>query len=320
MSPHTDPGKGPRRGRRPRFAILTSGGDAPGMNAVLAGATEAASAARVSLMGIPVAFEGLAEGRATTLHASEVRAAAGRSGTLLGTSRRVDLRRASQLDRCVAAIGGLRLDGLIVVGGSGSVQAVRRLRARVEVPIAFVPGTIDNDVAGTELSIGFDSAVNHGLAFIDHVRISAASLPGRAFMVEVLGGGTGNIARAIARATPVDAVLTPETAIDYPAVAGMVAQAMERGYALIVMSEGVGAAIHVAGRISKLIESRVRTSVLGHSQRGAAVSALDRTLGLEAGRLAVQGLLDRGDVDIRPTLPGCVVHAPDTDDGFAAAR
>lgn len=87
------------------------------MNAVLAGATEAASAARVSLMGIPVAFEGLAEGRTRTLHASEVRAAAGRSGTLLGTSRRVDLRRASQLDRCVAAIGGLRLDGLIVVGG-----------------------------------------------------------------------------------------------------------------------------------------------------------------------------------------------------------
>ena len=269
------------------------------MNAVLLGAHEATTPSGSTLIGIRDAFDGLAAGRTTTLDPAELKARAGEAGTLLGTSRATDLRRDVDVQRCRDGIDQLGLDGLIVAGGSGSQQAVGRLRATTNIPIAYVPTTIDNDVQGTEWTIGFDSAVNYALAAIDRLRLSAASMPGRAFIVETLGGDSGAIATAVGRTTPVDAVLVPETPIPDDVVARVVREAVDRDYAIVVMCEGIGSAADVARRIGELAGIRMRISVLGHGQRAAEPTALDRRLGREAGHAAVEALLTWSGIDVR---------------------
>ena len=271
-----------------RVGILTSGGDSPGMNAVIVGAQLEASAQSVELVGIANGFAGLAERGLESLPTRARASLVGRGGTVLGTSRHCDLRSAADLERCRAAIEELSLDGLVVAGGSGTRQGALRLRHGRTRAVAFVPATIDNDVEQTDLTIGFDSAVNFGLRVIDDLRMTAEALPNRAFLVEVLGGSCGNIARAIAAATPVDALLVSEERRSVASVAEDVGRAVREGYALIVMNEGYGHAEEVASEIGELLEIRVRPTILGHSQRGTTPSALDRTLGLRAGRLAVQ--------------------------------
>jgi 6-phosphofructokinase 1 len=184
-----------------RLAVLTSGGDAPGMNAVVAGVAEAAPGA----LGVRGGLEGLCERRLEALDASEVRRQCDVAGTFLGSSRYPALRDGPA--RCVEALAGT--DGLVVIGGDGSLRGARAL-AEAGVRVAFVPATIDNDIAGTARTIGHDSAVAYGAGVVAQLRLTARAVPGRAFLLETLGGATGHLARAVAAAAGVDAVLTPE--------------------------------------------------------------------------------------------------------------
>lgn len=283
-----------------RLGVLTSGGDAPGMNAAVHGFRQACLASGAGPIGVPGGFAGVAAARAVDLSADRFGPEiVGRGGTVLSTSRSPDLR----LDDALAAVAGgldrLDLDGLAVAGGSGTRAGVERLRRATKCPLVFIPATIDADVPGSDTSIGFESAVDHGVRAIDDLRTSAASLPGRAFLVEVLGADCGRIAEAMAAATPVDAVIVPERPFDLDGVAAAMRAAMARSYAIAVMTEGCGEAGEVAHRLAELVGARVRPMVLGHGQRGTRPTARDRALGLAAGRLAAEALLAGEEGEIR---------------------
>jgi 6-phosphofructokinase 1 len=289
-----------------RFAVLTSGGDAPGMNAVIYGVREEATADHAEGVGILEGFDGLAAGARIELAGPAVSPAmVAQSGTILRTSRRADLRLEPVVADCVASLSRLGIDGLVVIGGAGSLLGVERLRVTSDIPIAFVPATIDNDIEGSEETIGFDSAVNYGVAAVDSLRVTAESLLHRAFLVEVLGANCGRIADAIAASTPVDVLIVPERPLALVDVARQMQEALTARYAIAVMTEGCGEAGTIARQLGELMGARVRPEVLGHSQRAAHPTARDRRLGLACGRSAVSALLagTSGDVVVRHGAP-----------------
>lgn len=270
-----------------RIAVVTSGGDAPGMNAAVAGAC--AAGGDDELVGVEGGLRGLAERRVRPLDLVAASRFAGVSGTWLGTLRWPELA-SSGVERCRAAIAELGLDGLVVIGGGGSLAAARAIGASAGVPVAVVPATIDLDVPGSPYTLGHDSAVNHALEVLDRLDASARALPHRAFLLETLGGDTGFLARAVAAAAGTPLVLVPEEPADLDSIGAGLALQAETAYGLVVMSEGFGRAADVADAIEASSGVRVRVTVLGHAQRGAHPSALDRRLGREAGRLAVESV------------------------------
>jgi 6-phosphofructokinase 1 len=256
------------------------------MNAVLSGALDRATNAGIDLVGIEAGFVGLCAERTRTLERAEVDAAAGRAGTILGTGRFPQLKTPSGVQRCLDAIRRLALDGLIVVGGEGSMTGATALAAAGATVVA-VPATIDNDVPGTDMTIGHDSAVNYGVRAIDDLRMTATSMPGRSFVVQTLGGYSGNLARAVAAATGVVDVIVPETPPDLDAVAARIRELTPGGHVIVVMCEGAGNAVAMADDLGNRSGVRMHFTILGHSQRGAVPTAIDRTLGRAAGSAAV---------------------------------
>jgi 6-phosphofructokinase 1 len=274
-----------------RLAVLTSGGDAPGMNAAIAGFAEAAGGAVAVRRG----FAGLEAGELGPLDSERARRHRDEAGTWLGSSRHPELDAAA----CVRALGGA---GLCVIGGHGSHQGARAIAA-AGVPVAFIPATIDGDVPGTETSLGFDSAVAYALRVVEQMRTTGRALPGRIFVLETLGGPTEHLALAVARAAGIEHVLVPggELRID-----GL-AERAATGDAILVMSEGAGDAVSVGARITAATGIRARYTILGHAQRAAPPTARDLALGDAAGRAAA-ALLAAGETGF-VTLPD-VVRAP----------
>ena len=272
-----------------RVGILTSGGDAPGMNAAIAGACERADRAGAEVVGIRGGFAGLAAGRAFALTVAGARAHAHEAGTWLGTSRWAALLEPEGQDACRRAIAELGLDALIVIGGHGSALGARSLAGAV--PVAFVPATIDRDVAGTDLTIGMSSAIGFALTAIDQLRTTGRSLPGRAFLLQTLGAPNGFLADAVARAAGIDLVLVPERPVDLDAIAAGLRERAPTGAAIAVMSEAVGDAVHMAEELARRAGVRVHPTILGHAQRAAPPSAQDRLMGQEAGALAIDELV-----------------------------
>jgi 6-phosphofructokinase 1 len=272
-----------------RIGVLMSGGDAPGMNAVLCGTLDRATSLGIDLVGIEAGFAGLCAGRTRGLGRAEVDSAAGRAGTILGAGRFPELKSPSGVQRCLDAIGRLALDGLIVVGGEGSVSGAAALAGAGATAVA-VPATIDNDVPGTDMTLGHDSAVNYGVRAIDDLRMTATAMPGRAFVVETLGGSSGNLARAVAAATGVIDLIVPETVPELDAIAARIHGHSPEGHVIVLMCEGAGNAVAMADDLGRRSGVRVHVTILGHSQRGAVPTAIDRTLGRAAGTAAVDAL------------------------------
>jgi len=275
-----------------RIGILTSGGDAPGMNAVLLGAALAGVESGHEVLGIEAGYAGLAERRTRALPVPAAREALGRSGTALGTSRWPRLRDPAGLADAVQAVKALRLDQLVVAGGAGSLAGAATL-AGAGVPVIGIPATIDGDLPYPTVTIGTDSAVNYAVRAIDDLRASAGSLTGRAFLVETLGGGSGFLARAVAEAASCPIVLTPELPWDPADVAARMRAETREGYSIAIVGEGVGFAADVARLLEGHLGDRIRPTTLGHSMRGAPPSAADRRLGLAAGATAIH-LADQG--------------------------
>ena len=267
------------------LAVLTSGGDAPGMNAVIAGLEDEARRRNLRVLAVHGGYRGLARGQVETLDSPRARRHLAESGTWLGSSRYPELRTADGFAQCLEALERAGAGALAVIGGDGSLAGARRFEAAGAV-VAFVPSTIDNDVAGTALAVGMDSAVNYAVGVIDQLRITGRSLPGRAFVVETLGGPTEHLALAVASAAAIDDVLVPARSFDLERVARHFVERAGAGEAIAVMCEGVGNAVDVAARLSELAHLRVHPTILGHAQRAAAPTAADRRLGLCAGRAA----------------------------------
>ncbi len=272
------------------LALLTSGGDAPGMNTALHVLTERAEQSGWNVLGVQGGFQGLLNGDFKTLHATETVRYTRYGGTFLGSSRLPNFH--TLVEQSAVVIGEHGVTHLAVIGGNGSLRGAALLSKYAHT--AGLPGTIDNDVYGSELSIGFDTALNTGLTLLDGMRDSAESLP-RLFALETLGGDTGFLADAVARAGGADVTLIPEDVLLESEIHERLRESVARQrYALIVASEGYPDLTGVLERASETLQTRIRVTRAGHAQRGGRPSAGDRLL---AGTLAdaAFGLLQRGD-------------------------
>ena len=290
------------------IGILTSGGDAPGMNAVIAGACDELERLGGRALGVRSGFAGLASRDAEPITALEARTHLHEPGTWLGTSRWPELRDEQGRAACREAVQLLGLGGLLVIGGDGSAKGGRVLADTL--PVAVVPATIDQDIDGTDLTIGMDSAIGYAMDAIDRLRITGRSLRGRAFLVQTLGAPNGFLADAVAAAAGIDDVLVPERGYDLDALAVRLRELSRTGAAIAVMSEAVGDAVRIAEALAARAGVRVHPTILGHAQRAATPSALDRALGQAAGRAAADALARGESAFIRLMSDGSVAPVP----------
>jgi 6-phosphofructokinase 1 len=277
------------------------------MNAVVAGACEQAERLGGRALGIHDGFAGLASRRAEPITALQARTHMHEPGTWLGTSRWPQLREPEGRLVCREATEALGLDGLLVIGGDGSTKGARALAEAL--PVAVVPATIDRDLEGTELTIGMDSAIGYAMDAIDRLRITGRSLPGRAFVVQTLGAPNGFLADAVAAAAGIDDVLVPERPFDLDDLGRRLIELSVSGSAIVVMSEAVGDAVRIAEGLATRTGLRVHPTILGHAQRAATPSALDRALGQTSGRAAVSALAEGESSFIGLTPDGAVAPA-----------
>ena len=303
--------------------MVVSGGDAPGINATLAHYTARAAAHGDEVLGAVGGFAGAMAGNLVPLAAGSIAPWAGQGGAYLPSDRTPALAAEGAQRALLALLAEHRIDNLVLFGGDGTLRYVAPLLARWGVPCISVPTTIDNNVPGTEQSLGFDSACNYAYQAIDGVVATGHALPGRIFMVETLGGDTGFLALAVAQGAGAHAVLVPEfTYSDDALSARLVASVARYGYALLVLSEGVPAARALADDIPRWTQMRVRDTRLGHAQRGGRASHGDRVLAAQSAHLAYHALRDglsAGTVVVRDgrvmmhprTLEGLPAPAPD---------
>ncbi|MBX3158067.1 MAG: 6-phosphofructokinase [Deltaproteobacteria bacterium] len=275
-----------------RVGVLTSGGDAPGMNAAIRGVVRAALDRGWEPLGIADGFAGLIEGRGSPLTDRDVGGIIQRGGTLLGSARAPAMLGDAGQAAALASVARLQLDALVTIGGNGTHTGAHAL-ARRGLAIVGVPSTIDNDVAGCDITIGATSALEVALEAIDRLKVTASSLH-RAFLVEVMGRDCGYLAVMAGIAGGAEGVAVPEVPTTPEQVAETICAAYRRGkaHALIVVAEGIPGGAEALAR--RLAESKtgfdVRVTRIGHVQRGAEPSAFDRILGSWTGAAAIDTL------------------------------
>ncbi|MDR0847261.1 MAG: 6-phosphofructokinase [Lactobacillales bacterium] len=275
-----------------RIAVLTSGGDAPGMNAAVRAVVRKGISEGLEVFGINYGFAGLVAGDIRRLEAQDVGDFLGRGGTMLYSARYPEF---AQLEGQLKGIEQLKkfgIEALVVCGGDGSYHGAMRLTEH-GYPTIGVPGTIDNDIPLTEYTIGFDTAVNTVVDAIDKLRDTAASHV-RTFVVEVMGRDCGDIALQAGVAGGADAIVVPEIEYDLAEIAERIRVGRERGkkHTIIVLSEGVMSGEKFATQLEAFGDFHTRVSVLGHIQRGGSPSPFDRVLASKMGAYAVDLLLE----------------------------
>ena len=273
-----------------QIALLTTGGDAPGMNAVIRSVVRTAHYFKMEVTGIRRGWRGLIEKDFMNLDQRSVSGIINRGGTMLHTERcpvfhQIKFRRIAAGNLKETAPGGL-----VVIGGNGSMQAAHALSKITKVPIVGIPASIDNDVAGTDETVGFDTAVNTALDAIDKIRDTATSHQ-RIFIVEVMGRENGFLAGSVGLASGAEFILVPEVKWKKEKLAAEISTFRKKGKtsSIIVMAEGAGSSESLAGYLEKKLKLPVRVSKLGYIQRGGTPTVDSRTLasifGYEAVRL-----------------------------------
>ena len=278
------------------IAVLTSGGDAPGMNAAIRASVRAALSSGLQVYGAKNGFSGLVEDDFQRLHARSVTNILQRGGTMLGTSRSTEFESKAGRRKAAKNLKSHGIDGLILIGGQGTAEAALIFHQEYKIPSLVIPASIDNDVAGTDFSVGFDTAGNGAMEAIDRIRDTAES-SGRIFFVEVMGRSRGYIALYAGLSGGADAIFIPEEKEDIEALCKRLVAGHKAGKSsfVVVVAEGeeAGGAFSVAERVTKQLEGRVgvdyRVTVLGHLQRGGTPSSNDRVLGTTLGAAAVEG-------------------------------
>jgi len=280
-----------------RIGLMTSGGDAPGMNAAIRAVVRHALGRSLEVVGIRRGYAGLLAGELLPLTRAGVANIIQRGGTILGTSRSPEFYQPGGRARAAAVLRGAGIEALVVVGGEGTLHGATLLAAEHGVTVAGVPGTIDNDVYGTDFTIGFDTAVNTALEAIDRIRDTAASHE-RLFLVEVMGRTCGEIALGVGVAGGAEDVLIPEQPTDLDTLGAELKRSWERGKrsSIIVVAESgkEGHVFTVAERVRALTGLEPRVCVFGHIQRGGTPTARDRILASRLGTAAVDIVLDGG--------------------------
>jgi 6-phosphofructokinase 1 len=250
-----------------RIAVLTSGGDSPGMNAAVRAVVRSTIASGGEAYGIEGGYEGLLDDAFRPLALGDVGGILDRGGTFLGTSRSARFRTPEGQDEAVAILVRRGITGLVVIGGDGSYRGAIELHLR-GIATVGVPGTIDNDINGTDQCIGFDTALNTIADAVGKVRDTASSHE-RTFVIEVMGRHSGLLATYAGLACGADCILVPEVPYNLEDVCASVRQGIARGkrHSIIVMAEGAGHAFHLAEEVGGECGHEVRAVVLGHVQR-----------------------------------------------------
>jgi 6-phosphofructokinase 1 len=274
-----------------RLLCVVSGGDAPGIHAALYHMAALASRDQVALVGANGGFPAVLGERFVPLEAQRLLPLLAMSGTLLASSRHPVLAVPESQETLREVLARHEIDSIILFGGDGTLRHIPPLLERWGVACIGIPTTIDNDVPGTELTLGFDSACNFAYHAIDGIRATGGALPGRIFTLETLGGSTGFLALEVARGAAADAVLVPEYDHDPSALILRLEAAIARsGQALLVYSEGVEGKETLMDEIAEGTGIRVRSTRLGHAQRGGTPSHRDRALAADMARIAYAAL------------------------------
>lgn len=275
-----------------RIGVLTSGGDSPGMNAAVRAVVRKAIYHNVEVYGIYNGYSGLINGKIEKLEIGSVGDIIHRGGTKLYTARCPEFKTVEGREKGIENLKKFGIEGLVVIGGDGSFMGAKKL-TELGFPCVGVPGTIDNDIPGTDFTIGFDTALNTVIDAIDKIRDTATSHE-RTYVVEVMGRHAGDIALWSGLAGGAESILIPEADYDMDEIIARLRRGHERGkkHSIIIVAEGVGSGVEFGKRIEEETSLETRVSVLGHIQRGGSPSAFDRVLASRLGAYAVELLLE----------------------------
>ena len=276
-----------------KIGVLTSGGDAPGMNAAVRSVCRAALQRGMEVIGIQRGYNGLLSGEVIPMNARTVSGIIQRGGTCLYTARCPEFRTEEGQKKGRDKCQELGLDGIVVIGGDGSFRGAADLSA-LGVPCIGLPGTIDNDISCTEYTIGYDTAMNTAMEMIDRLKDTAQSHD-RCSIVEVMGRNAGYIAVNVGIAVGAEAVITPEKEYDLDAIAKKMQETKKNGktHFIIVVAEGVGKTDYITRTIQDMTGIETRATILGHVQRGGSPTLRDRVIATQMGYHAVE-LLEQG--------------------------
>lgn len=291
--------------RQYTLGVLTSGGDAPGMNSCIRSVVRTAITHNVRVIGVNNGFEGLINGEFRVLGPRDVGGILQRGGTILQTRRSERFKDPRGQREAIRHINEAGMDGLVVIGGEGSLNGAHAL-AKQGINVVGIPASIDNDVWGSNMAIGVDTAMNTIMDAVDKLRDTASS-HGRAFLVETMGRGSGYLAMMAGIVCGAEMVLVPEVQVTLQEVADTIEDAYRRGknHAIIIIAEGANfRTTDLAKAIDEIdIGFSTRVTILGHIQRGGSPTAFDRLLAARMGVKAVEALLE-GKVDVMTGLQG----------------
>lgn len=274
-----------------RIGVLTSGGDAPGMNAAIRAVVRACLYRGIECVGIRRGYNGLISGDILRMDAASVTHIINRGGTILYTARSKDFMTAEGQQRAAGTCKLLGLDGIVAIGGDGTFRGVQAL-SKHGISVVGIPATIDNDIACTDYTIGFDTASNTAVDAIDRLRDTMQSHE-RCSVVEVMGRNAGHLALYVGLAVGATAVLMPEVEMNFERdVVEKIRRARLAGktHFMIVVAEGAGSAMDISNRLREELCLDPRVTILGHIQRGGTPSARDRVMATRMGHTAVEVL------------------------------
>lgn len=278
-----------------KIGVLTSGGDAPGMNAAIRAVVRTGVSKGIQVVGVIEGFNGLTEGKFQDLGTRDVSNILQRGGTILKSAKSKAFRTTEGRKQAFENVKKEGLEGLIVIGGNGSFAGASIFYNEYAVPYIGIPGTIDNDLFGTDFTLGFDTACNTVIEAVDRVKDTAAS-HNRLFFIEVMGRDSGYIALTTGIATGAEEILLPETATNVDDLIARLekAQTNRKNSSIVIVAEGDdgGGAYAIAEKVKeKYIQYDTRVTILGHVQRGGRPSAIDRVLWCRFGHAAFEAIL-----------------------------
>ena len=275
-----------------KIAILTSGGDAPGMNAAVRAVVRTAIDSGIEVMGVQRGYDGLINGELFPMNKTSVSDIIQRGGTILRTARCLEFKQEEVRKRAVKILKAYGVEALVVIGGDGSFTGAKLL-SKLGVMTVGLPGTIDNDLAYTDYTLGFDTALNTVLDAINKIRDTSNSHD-RVSIVEVMGRHCGDIALYAGLAGGAEAILVPEKGFDKDELCRKILDGKNCGktHNLIMLAEGIGGAFELAKEVEEVTGIETRATILGHIQRGGSPSAFDRVLASRMGAKAVEVLLE----------------------------
>jgi 6-phosphofructokinase 1 len=275
-----------------KIGVLTSGGDSPGMNPAIRAVVRKAIYHDLEVYGIYGGYSGLINGNIKKLELGSVGDIIHRGGTMLYTARCPEFRTKEGQQKGIEQLKAHGIEGLVVIGGDGSYRGAKALTEQ-GYPCVGIPGTIDNDIPGTEFTIGFDTALNTVIDAIDKIRDTATSHE-RTFVIEVMGRDAGDLALWAGLSGGAETILIPEENYDMDEIIDRLTKGQERGkkHSIIVIAEGVTSGTEFGKKLQEATNFDTRVSVLGHIQRGGSPTAFDRVLAARLGARAVELLIE----------------------------